>query len=104
MSKHIKTNQKFAGNKYGIIRKHSKIDRYYGVQRDNGEVICRDYFLSMNGARLAAMLVDLGYTEEMLNTVNCDDIAATAKHNRVSKGLSIAESLKIEAEKIRSEK
>lgn len=79
-AKHVKTTEKYAGNQYGIIRKHSKVDRYYSVQLANGEFICEDWFMTLNGARLAAKLVNLGVTQQQMERIDCDSHAACANN------------------------
>lgn len=93
--KHVKTKEKFRGNQYGQIRKHSRIDRYYSVSVD-GVLICEDYYLSLNGARLAVEFVKLGLGEAELNRIDCDSVAACAPMMARNRGVkSVAEYLAI---------
>jgi len=97
--KHIKTNEKFSGNQYGKISKHSKVDRYYSVEVD-GKIICEDWFLTLNGARLAAELVRLGLSESNLNRIDCDSNAAKASMLAKWEGLSVGDYLAKLAKKL----
>jgi len=97
----VKTKEEYAGNQYGRIRKHSKVDRYYSVQVGD-TTICWNYWLSLRGAKLAAMLVDLGMNEEQLNRVNCDDYATSVycEYRSVKRTGSLDEMLQACAVKI----
>jgi len=86
-AKHIKTKEKYRGNQYGHIYKHSKVDRYYGIQVGD-KIICEDMFLSLNGARLGAELIKLGLTESDLNVMDCDSHAAIA--NKLAKWANLS--------------
>ena len=88
-AKHIKTKEKFAGNQYGKITKGSKVDRYYSIQNADGSVICDEWFMTLNGARLAAKLVNLGLSEDRLNTIDCDSLAAKSTMMAKWAGLSV---------------
>lgn len=100
MSKHVKTRDEYAGTRYGRVRKHSKINRYYSIQCDDGSFICYDWFLTLNGVRLAVILHDMGFTEGQLNYIDCDSIVNGIRYKKTNPNQSIKDLLMIEAEKI----
>ena len=77
-TKAIKTKEECRGNQYAQVKKHSRVERYYSLQLADGSVICDDWFLTLRGAKFAARLADAGMTEDQLNFVDADEIAAKA--------------------------
>ena len=71
-AKAVKTDEKFAGNKYGRIHPHSRVDRYYGVFI-NGTTYGEGNFSVRDGARLAAELINRGHDILLVVNSNCDD-------------------------------